>query len=151
MMRIRSIQPSDRVEWLRLLHGLYPDQPDTDHVPSVDAFLAGASHRELLPTGVFVYERQDGGLGGFLELSVRNYAEGCSGPTPYVESWYVDPAERGGGIGRLLMEAAEQWSREHGYSELASDTRLDNESSQLAHEALGFQSVERAVHFRKPL
>jgi len=87
-MRIRSIQSSDRAEWLRLLGGLYPHHPESEHIQSVDAFLAGTPHHELLPTEVFACQRSGGGLAGFLELSVRNYAEGCSGPTPCVESWY---------------------------------------------------------------
>ena len=150
-MRIRSVKAEDRAEWLRLLAGLYPHHPGSEHIPSIDAFFSGATHEELLPAEVFVCERSSGGLCGFLELSVRNYAEGCSGPVPHVESWYVDPDARGHGIGRLLMAAAEQWAKEHGYRELASDAELDNSSSQSAHEALGFEEVERAVHFRKRL
>ncbi|HEX2189449.1 MAG TPA: GNAT family N-acetyltransferase [Longimicrobiaceae bacterium] len=151
MMRIRTVQPSDRAEWLRLLVGLYPPHAESEHVPSVDAFLAGAPSPELLPSAVLVCERPGGGLAGFLELSVRSYAEGCTGPTPYVESWYVDPDVRGRGIGAALMAAAEQWGRDRGYAELASDTELENRGSQRAHRALGFEEVERAVHFRKAL
>lgn len=47
------------------------------------------------------------------------------------------------------MAAAEDWAREHGYSELASDTLLENRASEGAHRALGFEEVERAIHFRK--
>ena len=148
-MRARPIQPGDRAEWLRLLSGLYPDHAQTDHLPLIDAFFSGGTHQELLPTEVFACERPQGGLAGFLELSIRNYAEGCSGPVPYVESWYVDPDVRGQAVGRLLMTAAEEWARARGYRELASDTELDNLGSQKAHEALGFEEVERAVHFRK--
>jgi aminoglycoside 6'-N-acetyltransferase I len=150
-MRIRSIEPGDRVEWLRLLTGLHPHHPESEHVPSVDAFFASSRHDELLPAAVFACERPDGRLAGFLELSVRNYAEGCSGPTPYIESWYVDPDVRGKGIGRLLIVAAEEWARERGYGELASDTEIENVSSQRAHQALVFQEVERAAHFRKQI
>lgn len=151
MAWVRSIQLADRAEWLRLLKGLYPHHPASEHIPSIDALLAGVAGDELLPTEVFVCERPSGGLAGFLELSVRNYAEGCSGPTPYVESWYVDPDHRGHGIGRALMEAAERWATERGYRALASDAKLENSPSHEAHAALGFEEVERAVHFRKAL
>lgn len=150
-MRIRSVQIEDRAEWLRLLQSLYPHHPQSEHVPLVDAFLARTPHDELLPSEVFVCERPDARLAGFLELSVRDYAEGCSGRTPYVESWYVDPDVRGRGLGRLLMSAAEQWAKERGYGELASDAELDNAGSHKAHQALGFEEVERTVHFRKRL
>jgi aminoglycoside 6'-N-acetyltransferase I len=84
-------------------------------------------------------------------MSVRGYAEGCSGPTPHVESWYVDPDARRSGIGHALLRAAEQWAREHGFHQLASDTELHNEMSERAHKAFGFEEVERAIHFRKSL
>lgn len=148
-MTIRLIVPEDRSEWLRMLLGLHPELPADDHEPSIDAYLAGHAIDELVPSAVFVAERPTGHLGGFLELSVRNYAEGCSGDTPYVESWFVDADLRGRGVGRALMEAAEQWARERGYSELASDAVLDNHPSHAAHEALGFEAVERIVVFRK--
>ena len=58
---------------------------------------------------------------------------------------------RRSGAGRALMDAAEEWAREHGYAEIASDALLDNEVSHAAHRALGFEEVERSVHFRKAL
>ncbi|MEX0600180.1 MAG: GNAT family N-acetyltransferase [Rhodothermales bacterium] len=150
-MKIRPVVPNDRAEWLRLLLGLHPESAETDHVPSVDAWLSGTSTDELIPSAVFVAERQGGRLGGLLELSVRNYAEGCSGSTPYVESWYVDEDLRGAGVGRALMEAAEEWARANGSMVLASDALLVNRLSHVAHQALGFEVVERIVVFRKRL
>ena len=50
-----------------------------------------------------------------------------------------------------LMARAEQWSRDHGAVEIASDTWIDHELSIEAHRALGFDIVERTVHFRKAL
>lgn len=150
-MTIRLATPDDRSEWLRLLRGLYPDLPETDHEPTIDAYLTGRSIGELVPSAVFVMDRGDGSLGGFLELSIRNYAEECTGDTPYVESWYVDEDQRGCGVGRALVAAAEQWARERGYSEIASDALLDNRISHAAHRAIGFEEVERVVHFRKVL
>jgi aminoglycoside 6'-N-acetyltransferase I len=34
---------------------------------------------------------------------------------------------------------------------MASDTWIDDETSIDAHQALGFEIVDRCVHFRKPL
>jgi aminoglycoside 6'-N-acetyltransferase I len=150
-MKIRPVVPNDRAEWLRLLLGLHPESAEEDHVPSVDAWLSGTSIDELIPSAVFVAERRDGRLGGLLELSVRNYAEGCRGSTPYVESWFVDEDLRGAGVGRALMEAAEEWARANGSEVLASDALLENTLSHAAHRALGFEVVERIVVFRKRL
>jgi aminoglycoside 6'-N-acetyltransferase I len=72
-------------------------------------------------------------------------------PVGFVEGWYVAADRRAQGVGRALMAAAEAWAREQGCREMASDTWLDNEPSQHAHEALGFEVVDRCVHFKKPL
>ena len=149
--KVRPVEREDRSEWLRLLLALYPGSTAADHTAGIEAFLAGSETDELVPSAVFVATRDGGGLAGCLELSVRNYAEGCAGATPYVESWFVDPDQQGRGVGRLLMRAAEDWARDHGYPEIASDTLLDNHKSQAAHRALGFEEVERSVHFRKSL
>lgn len=148
---IRPVRPADRAEWLRMLCGLYPPDPASDHAPAVDAFLAGEATDELLPSAVFVCEAPSGGLVGFLELSIRNYAEGCTGATPFVESWYVDADARGQGVGRALMRAAEEWARSRGYAEMASNADLANHLSHRAHQAAGFEEVERTVNFRKSL
>jgi aminoglycoside 6'-N-acetyltransferase I len=50
-----------------------------------------------------------------------------------------------------MVHAAEQWAREKGCSEMASDTWLENEASIAAHWKLGYQEAERLVHFVKRL
>jgi len=150
-MNVRPVLPTDRAEWLRLLGGLYHHHLESEHIADVDAFFAGQRAGRPPLAAVLVCARPEGGLAGFLELSVREYAEGCAGPTPYVESWFVDPDGRGLGIGGRLMRAAESWAREKGYRELASDTLLDNEQSLESHRALGFEEVERSIHLKKSL
>lgn len=130
---------------------MWPDEPEIELASEVDAFLQGGEPEATGLSAVFVSETGSGQRTGFLELFVRNYAEGCVGPAPYVEGWYVEPALRGSGVGRALVGAAEEWAGQHGFSELASDTQLENEASQRVHEALGFEEVERSVHFRKTL
>ena len=48
------------------------------------------------------------------------------------------------------MRAAEEWARAQGCVEMASDALIENERSQRAHEALGFDVADRCVHFRTP-
>ena len=89
---------------------------------------------------------------GFVELNIRNYAEGCdTDQIAYLEGWYVVPESRTQGIGRALVQAAEQWAREEGCSEFASDTLFDNDISAAAHRALGFTEVVQIRCFRKSL
>jgi aminoglycoside 6'-N-acetyltransferase I len=149
-MLIRSVAPADRAEWLRMRRGLWPAAPGEpdDHPAEIDAWLADAS-----PEGVvLVADRGDGRLAGFLELSLRPWAEGCaSHPVPYVEGWWVDADVRRRHVGAALVHAAEAWSRERGFTEMASDVLLDNDASHAAHRALGFEEVERVVTYRKSL
>jgi aminoglycoside 6'-N-acetyltransferase I len=101
---------------------------------------------------VFVAERPDGSVCGYVEVGFRNYADGCdTSPVGYIEAWYVDPGVRRSGYGRALLEAAESWARSRGYSEMASDTLLDNTVSYAAHIRSGYSEVERIVQFRKSL
>jgi aminoglycoside 6'-N-acetyltransferase I len=69
----------------------------------------------------------------------------------YLEGIFVDEACRTSGVGRALVEAAEDVARLQGCTEMASDRELDNEASGLFHQAVGYQEVERIVCFRKPL
>ena len=101
---------------------------------------------------VFVVERPTGMLAGFVEVGERAYADGCdTSPVGYIEAWYVDPDVRRSGYGRALLAAAEEWARGRGYTEMASDARLDNSVSINAHENSGYEVVDRVIQFRRPL
>ncbi|HEY6396231.1 MAG TPA: GNAT family N-acetyltransferase [Solirubrobacteraceae bacterium] len=101
---------------------------------------------------VFVWEDEDGAIGGFVSASIRPWAEGClSTPVPYIEGWFVREARRHAGIGRALVAAVERWATAAGFVELGSDVRLDNLKSLRAHRRLGFQPTERLQYFRKDL
>src|ERR1700722_401586 len=90
---------------------------------------------------------------GFIEVGLRSHADGCDTrhPVGFIEGWYVEAAHRGSGVGSALMRTAEGWARSQGCRELASDTWIDHEDSLRAHEALGFEVVDRCVHFKKSL
>lgn len=106
----------------------------------------------LVGVAVIVADRGDGSLAGFAEIGSRAYAEGCeTTPVAYLEGWYVDPDVRRTGLGANLIRAVEAWAREQGFSEIASDTELDNVASLQAHTALGFEEVERQICFKKCL
>jgi aminoglycoside 6'-N-acetyltransferase I len=145
-MHIRPVQPADRAEWLRMRLQLWGGTA-AEHTPDIDAYFASPQE------GVtFVVERPAGRLGGFIEVSLRNVAEGCTtSPVAYIEGWYVDVDLRRRHVGTRLVHAAEAWARRHGLQEIASDTQLDNTVSIHAHTALGYAEVERIVCFRKRL
>ncbi len=145
-MIIRPVEERDFDEWLRMRLTLWPDQPADDLRAEMATLCADES------TATYVADRGGGALGGFVEAGQRKYAEDCdTSPVGYIEGWYVDADLRGQGIGRALVQAAEQWAIAHGFSEMGSDTWIDNEASYRAHLALGYTEAERLIHFRKQL
>ena len=152
-MNARPVEPADEAEWLRMRAALWPDDEPMESAQTVRQFLA-APDPVLQPTlhAVFVCPRATGGLCGFVEVSIRPYAEGCeTNRVGYIEGWYVDPDARRRGVGRRLIAAAEAWARGQGCTEMASDADLHNITSQQAHQRLGYAEVERIVCFRKAL
>ncbi len=121
---------------------------------NAESFLADIQkyHDADAKIACFVAERVEGGLGGFLEASLRAYANGCdTGPVGYIEGWYVDADLRQQGIGGDLVRAAEQWAIAQGCTEMGSDCLIDNEVSLRAHLALGYNETERVICFCKKL
>ena len=106
-----------------------------------------------LPMAILVSEDENGALTGFIEVGLRSHADGCDTKRPvgFIEGWFVAEPLRNRGVGRELMRAAEDWARAQGCVELASDALIDNELSLRAHEAMGFEVVDRCVHFKKEL
>jgi aminoglycoside 6'-N-acetyltransferase I len=145
-MPIRLVQPTDYAEWLRMRRTLWGGAVE-EHTHDMDTYFA------TLQGGItFVVESTGGGLCGFIEVSLRNYAEGCqTSPVAYIEGWYVDEESRRRTLGTRLVQAAEAWAKRHGLKEIASDTQIDNTVSIQAHKVLGYEEVERIVCFRKAL
>ena len=145
-MRVRAYRDGDWPEWLRMSLALFPGSSPADHESDMRLF------RERDDAEVFVVERPNGLLAGYVEAGTRPYADGCApGPVGYVEAWYVDPDVRRAGYGRQLLAAAEQWARRRGYREMASDATLENDVSRHAHLGAGYEIVDRVVQFRKSL
>ncbi len=145
-LNIRLATSDDKTEWLRMRLLLWPEVEASDLLQEMERIL------EDPLTPVFVLERPDGGLAGFLEASTRKYAEGCvTAPVGYIEGWFVDEDLRGQGHGHRLVRTAEDWARSQGLKEMGSDTWLENEGSIRAHLAMGYEEVERLIHFAKTL
>jgi len=123
------------------------DVPDAVNRSEVEQILADADD-----WAVFVACGAEGRCVGFLEAWLREYAEGTSSsPVGYIEGWYVEEEYRCHGTGRLLVEAAEDWARSRGCTEMASDSQIDNVGGIRAHLHLGYREVERIVCFLKQL
>ena len=152
MTRIRLAGPADLEPLLALRHQLWPDSATDQDTEELVAILAGKPPG-VLPLVELVAEEADGTLVGFVEAGLRSYADGCdlARPPGYLEGWFVAESHRRRGIGAELVRAAEEWARAQGCVEMASDVVLENETSQHAHETLGYEEVGRSVLYRKRL
>jgi aminoglycoside 6'-N-acetyltransferase I len=144
--QIRRATADDKPEWLRMRQGLWPEAPIEYLDYDLDEILADDQQ------AVFVAAGADGSLVAFIEAGMRSHVEGCeTSPVGYIEAWYVDEHLRGQKLGREMVHTAEQWAREKGMAEMASDTWLENEVSIAAHLKMGYYEAERLVHFVKRL
>jgi len=79
MALVRAIVKSDRDEWVRLRHALWPGSL-SDHDQETRTFFEKVQETPV----VFVAEAE-GRLVGFLELDYRKYAPGCrSSPVAFL-------------------------------------------------------------------
>jgi aminoglycoside 6'-N-acetyltransferase I len=143
-INIRPVRREDTATWRDMRAGLYGEHPSL--LPEIKDHFAGGAQ---IPAA---FVADCGTLVGFVELGIRNYAEGCiTSPVAYIEGLYVEEAHRRSGIGRALVAAAEHWAKERGFAEMASDALIGNDTSLAAHKAYGFAEVERIICFRKSL
>lgn len=147
-MTIRAARENDRSVWERLREGLWPS-PSGRHAREIDRYFAGQLRE---PLEVLLAFDCDGNAVGFIELSIRPYAEGCeTDRVAFIEGWYVEAAFRGEGVGAALVAAAESWARSQGCVELGSNAEADNVASAEAHLALGFEDAGVVRCFKKAL
>ena len=105
------------------------------------------------PEAVLFLYREERRTVGFAQCQLRHdYVEGTeSSPVGYLEGVYVRPGFRRHGIAGALLTACEQWAREKGCREFASDCELDNTQSLSFHLRSGFREANRIICFTKPL
>jgi len=144
-VKIRRVLQEDKIEWLRMRKGIWPEAPDE--------YLNFDMDDNLVNDDYFVIFACDGDKPiGLTEARIKDYGEGCeTSPVGYLEGWFVQEEYRGKGVVWVMTQAAENWVREKGCTEVASDTWLDNEPSIRAHLKMGYDEVERLVHFVKQL
>lgn len=130
----------------RAMRAMLWPMPDDDNRREVAEILKDQDHQ-----AVYLARDESGPL-GFLEVRLRDYAEGAStSPVGFLEGWFVIPAARRRHVGRALVEAGENWARSRGCTEMASNTDIENTVSIEAHSHLGYEEIERDVCFLKKL
>jgi aminoglycoside 6'-N-acetyltransferase I len=141
------MREADLAEWFRLRKLLWDVGDDQEHKTEMLDILDHPDSQLIL-----FAETNEGRLIGFLEASIRPFVEDCrTDHVGYLEGWFVEPEFRKHGVGGMLVKNAEQWARQHGCTEMASDAEIDNEGSIAAHNKLGYKETSRLVHLRKDL
>lgn len=90
---------------------------------------------------------------GFAQCGLRHdYVEGTeSSPVGYLEGIFVKEEYRKQGYAKELLSACEQWAKEQGCTEFASDCELENQNSLAFHMSMGFEEANRIICFKKKL
>ncbi len=90
---------------------------------------------------------------GFAQCQLRHdYVEGTEGsPVGYLEGIYVAENCRKQGIAKELLRACENWAKEMGCAEFASDCEVTNSESLRFHMNVGFAEANRIICFVKRL
>lgn len=144
-MVIRLLEKKDISAWVQMRNELWQDA-DIEQLSQE----AESIFLHLAKNPVFVAEITGSQLVGFLEVGLREYVDGCdTSPVAYIEGMYVKAGFRQQGVVNQLVMEAKKWAKSIHCQELASDTELENELSQLVHQKLGFEEVSRLVIFRQ--
>jgi aminoglycoside 6'-N-acetyltransferase I len=117
----------DLAEWIRMRALLWLGCSVRDHRIDTDRILKNTTEEIL-----FVADRGDSVLAGFIEARLRPYADGCdTSPVGFVEGWLSMPTRRRG-IGAALIAEAEAWAISRGCREMASDESWDPQPGRAA-------------------
>jgi aminoglycoside 6'-N-acetyltransferase I len=144
---VRPVKEADFSEWFRLRKSLWDESSEEEHLGEMRDII---EHVETQL--VIVAENESGKMIGFLEASIRPFVEDChTDHVGYLEGWYVEPEYRQHGIGKVLVQMAEDWARSRGCEEMASDAEIGNDLSLTAHLRLGYEESSRLIHLRKDL
>ena len=121
--------------------GRYHGRP-ASRQETLDARAGYPSDDLVAPLGIFLLARQEATVLGCAGMRVR------SGDIGEVTRVFVEPAARGKGVGRLLMNALERESRELGLDALRLDTRTDLVEARSLYASLGY--IEGEPHNTDP-
>lgn len=90
---------------------------------------------------------------GFAQCQLRqDYVEGTySSPVGYLEGIFVEAEYRNCGYAKMLLSACEQWAKQRGCTEFASDCELNNHESFAFHIRTGFREANRIICFTKKI
>jgi ribosomal protein S18 acetylase RimI-like enzyme len=99
-------------------------------------------------SAIYIAEDETGERAGFLHLQTQNdYFNGKK--VGYISDLAVDAAFEGHGIGRILLDKAEEWARVEGCHLLSLNVFSNNSHARKIYEKYGFN--EEVTKYVKPL
>lgn len=150
-IQIRKYQPSDREFILSLVSRFSEfELPEWRQRAEIDVTNQASMERVLNQPGpdsaIFVAEDENGKLAGFIHLQteVDYFRDEKYG---YISDLAVDAPFEGQGIGRKLLETAEEWARTKGYRLLALYVFSGNRRARQLYEKYGFK--EEVIKYAK--
>ena len=108
--------------------------------------------RRLKPASqnaLFVAESADAGVVGWAHVSVTHLVE--VGTRAELNGLIVGEGQRSLGAGARLLEAAEDWAREHGCPSMSVRSNVIRERAHKFYERRGYEHYKTQKAFRKPL
>lgn len=153
-IRVRPYEPSDRGFALglapRLATGIPPWRETDRMVSTARDWVVSSLERPAAKGQVFVAEDSNGTRLGFASVSEETHFTGeVQG---YLGELVVREEDEGQGVGRALVAACEEWSRERGHRILALSTGVANARARRFYQGLGFaeEDVKLAKLLTRP-
>lgn len=103
---------------------------------------------EKIDTAAFVAE-SDSSVVGWIQVSIREAIE--SGESAEITGLVVDEAVRAEGIGRRLVEEAEDWAATLGFQTVRVRTNVVRTEARNFYHHLGFEEAKQQIVFSKHL
>lgn len=139
---IRDVAAADRDAWFSLWAGY-----NAFYASTISPHISERTWQRMLDPNVPLFGRVaelEGRVAGF-SLSVLHEGTWIDAPICYLEDLFVDPASRGAGLGRRLIEDLIALARSRGWSRLYWHTREDNPARKLYDE---FATADDFVRYR---
>jgi ribosomal protein S18 acetylase RimI-like enzyme len=134
---IRLAGACDAAVFGRLLHAFNAEFEE----PTPEAEVIAERAAPLIESGEVVVLLAGDGPDGFAELRFRPSLH-SGALDAYLEELYVAPHRRGQGLGRALLEAAIEHSRERGATRMDLNTSTDDAAALALYESAGFTNRE---------
>jgi len=142
VISVRTFIPQDKEFILSLVSRFsefeLPEWRTTNEIDNTNHLVLMKAMEQPEPdSAIFIAEDEAAGPVGFIHLQTRiDYFSGEK--QGYISDIAVDSLHEGRGVGRMLLETAENWSREQGYALLTLCVFAGNTHAQQIYKKNGF-------------